>query len=378
MQPSDNDGRFDVAVIGGGLVGAAIAYGLAGRVERIAVLDEGDVAYRASRGNFGLVWVQTKGQRKPAYGVWTLASAQAWPRLAQELQALTGIDVRLEQPGGLSVLLSDREVESRVDYMQRMLAQPGMPQYEWRLLDARGLRDFVPGIGPAVIGAIYCRHDGHLNPLKLLRALHTALKLRGVDYRPQHGVSRITPLAGGGFGLDTESGSVRAERIVLASGLGNATLAPQVAINAPVRPQRGQILVLERLQPLLKYPITTLRQTDEGTVLVGDAQEEAGYAESIGLPVLATLAERAVLTFPALKDARVVRTWAALRIMSKDGFPIYEQSVRYPGAFLATCHSGVTLAAAHAYELAPAIAQRTLPASVEPFSARRFDVQAVS
>ena len=107
---TDVDRSFDVAVIGGGLVGAAIAYGLAGRVARLAVLDEGDIAYRASRGNFGLVWVQSKGQGMPAYGVWTLGSAQAWPRLAAELLASTGIDVRLEQPGGLSVLLSEREV----------------------------------------------------------------------------------------------------------------------------------------------------------------------------------------------------------------------------------------------------------------------------
>jgi len=49
------DAHHDVVVIGGGLVGAAIAHGLAGRVERLALLDEGDVALRASRGNFGLV-----------------------------------------------------------------------------------------------------------------------------------------------------------------------------------------------------------------------------------------------------------------------------------------------------------------------------------
>lgn len=371
-----DDRSFDVAVIGGGLVGSAIAYGLAGRVPRLVVLDEGDVAYRASRGNFGLVWVQSKGQGNPAYGAWTLGSAQAWPKLADGLRESTGIDVRLEQPGGLSVLLSEQEAETRVAAMRRMLAQPGMPQYEWRLLDPHELRQFVPGIGPAVVGAIYCAHDGHVNPLKLLHALHAALKLRGCNYRANHRVSRIATRADGGFELGTASGIVRADRIVLASGLGNATLAPQVAINAPVRPQRGQILVLERLQPLLNYPITTLRQTDEGTILVGDAQEEAGYAESTGLPVLATLADRAVRTFPALKHARVVRTWAALRILSNDGFPIYEQSVECPGAFLATCHSGVTLAAAHAYELSPAIAMGTLPASLEAFSSRRFDVQA--
>ena len=184
--------------------------------------------------------------------------------------------------------------------------------------------------------------------------------------------------AGRGFVLETARTSVSAARIVLASGLGNAQLAPMVGLDAPVRPQRGQILVLERMQPFLRYPITTLRQTDEGSVLVADSQEEAGYRETIGLSVLATLAERAVLTFPALKDARVVRTWAALRVLSKDGFPIYEQSTRYPGAFLATCHSGVTLAAAHAYHLAPAIANAALPESLEPFSARRFGVPAAA
>jgi glycine/D-amino acid oxidase-like deaminating enzyme len=369
--------HYDIAVIGGGLVGAAIAYGLHGRAERIAVLDEGDVAFRASRGNFGLVWVQSKGHGQPAYGVWTFGSAQAWPRLASELRELTGVDVRLQQPGGISVLLSDAEVQSRVAYMRRMLAQPGMPQYEWELLDPAALRALVPGIGPAVVGAIHCRHDGHVNPLKLLRALHTALKLRGAHYLPQHGVTRIVPGAGS-FRLETPGGSVTAERIVLASGLGNAELAPMVGLNAPVRPQRGQILVLERMQPFLRYPITTLRQTDEGSVLVADSQEEAGFRDTIGLPVLATLAERAVLTFPALKEARVVRTWAALRVMSKDGFPIYAQSTRHPGAFLATCHSGVTLAAAHAYHLAPAIADGRLPSKVEPFSSRRFDVPAVA
>ena len=84
------DGRsFDVAVIGGGLVGSAIAYGLAEYGPRLVVLDEGDVAYRASRGNIGLVWVQSKGQGSPDYGAWTLASAQAWPKLAGALREST-------------------------------------------------------------------------------------------------------------------------------------------------------------------------------------------------------------------------------------------------------------------------------------------------
>ena len=58
---------YDVAVVGGGLVGSAIAWGLGRLGKRVAVLDEGDIAYRASRGNFALVWVQSKGLGMPAY-----------------------------------------------------------------------------------------------------------------------------------------------------------------------------------------------------------------------------------------------------------------------------------------------------------------------
>ena len=74
--------RYDAIVIGGGLVGSAIAYGLAREGLRVALVDEGDVAYRASRGNFGLVWVQSKGDGAPHYQRWTRRSADQWPALA--------------------------------------------------------------------------------------------------------------------------------------------------------------------------------------------------------------------------------------------------------------------------------------------------------
>ena len=78
--------RFDAIVIGGGLVGTAIAYGLGRDGLKVALIDEGDVAYRASRGNFGLVWVQSKGLGAPHYQRWTRASAAEWPSLAAALQ----------------------------------------------------------------------------------------------------------------------------------------------------------------------------------------------------------------------------------------------------------------------------------------------------
>jgi glycine/D-amino acid oxidase-like deaminating enzyme len=147
-----------------------------------------------------------------------------------------------------------------------------------------------------------------------------------------------------------------------------------VGLTAPLRPQKGQVLVLERMRPFLSLPLSTLRQTDDGTVLIGDSQEEGGFDEGLGTAVLSAMAARAVRAFPALRSAHVTRAWAALRVMSPDGFPIYEQSPTHPGAFIANCHSGVTLAAVHAQVLAPGIAAGSLPPSLAPFSSRRFDV----
>jgi len=74
----------------------------------------------------------------------------------------------------------------------------------------------------------------------------------------------------------------------------------------------------------------------------------------------------------------VVRSWAALRVMTRDGFPIYDQSAECPGAFLASCHSGVTLAANHALVLPEMLRGGGLPPELAPFSAKRFDVPAAA
>jgi hydrogen cyanide synthase HcnC len=150
-----------------------------------------------------------------------------------------------------------------------------------------------------------------------------------------------------------------------------------VGMTIPVRPQRGQIIVTEKIAPFLDYPVVTVRQTDEGSVMIGDSVEEAGFDVTVGTGVVSAMADRAVRMFPRLGALNVVRTWAALRVMTPDGFPIYERSRTCPQAYAACCHSGVTLAASHALALAPRIARGELPAEIfGAFSTRRFDVPA--
>jgi glycine/D-amino acid oxidase-like deaminating enzyme len=372
-QPSTPHPDYDFAVIGGGLTGMAIAWGLVRRGRRVVVLDEGDTAYRASRGNFALVWVQSKGQGMPEYALWTMASAQRWGEFAAALNEDTDLDVAFRQPGGLHLLLSEREVESRANALLRLHNQPGMQAFEYRMLDHDAVEKMLPQVGPEVAGASFCPFDGHVNALRTLRALHVAFARLGGRYRPNHAVERIEAHTGE-FRLATAAGEIAAGRVVLAAGLGNARLAPMVGLEAPVRPQRGQIIVTEKVAPFMNHIVHTIRQTDEGSVMIADSVEEAGYDAAVGSEVLAVEAQRAVRMLPMLARLNVVRCWAALRVMPKDGFPIYDQSTACPGAYLATCHSGVTLCANHALALPPLIDAGTLGQELGAFSARRFHV----
>lgn len=379
LQRSD----YDVAVIGGGLVGSAIAWGLAQHGQKVAVLDEGDLAVRPSRGNFALVWVQGKGLGLPEYAGWTKKSSDNWTGFAARLLEQTGIDVCYQRPGGFMPLLSEAEVEHRANQLKRLHNQPNVVRYDTEMMDRAAVAKEMPFIGKDVVGASYCALDGHCNSLKLLRALHTGNSLSGVAYLPNHRVERIEQRDGGFRMVTAAGGEVRSGKLVLAAGHDARRLAPMVGLDAPVRPERGHIIVTEKAAPFLKFPVGFIRQTDEGGVMIGDSFEDApfefgGLDTTVRNGITSTIAERALRIFPLLGGLNVVRTWAALRVLTPDGFPIYEQSTSMPGAFVATCHSGVTLAANHALALAPHIAAGSLPDEFTAFSARRFHVPAVA
>lgn len=357
-------------VVGGGLVGLAIAYGLVRQKLRVTVCDEGDRDFRASRGNFGLVWVQGKGVDSAHYAQLTAYSARRWPDYAQRLQRDSGIDLGHVGQGGLSLYLDADELAQKSAAMAAL--KNHTPGFTYQVLDAAGVRRYLPNVSPEIAGGIFSPQDGHVDPLRTLHALLAAFTTQGGTYLPR---SRVDDIAGqsGSFSLAIAGRPpLQSARVVLAAGLGNARLAPLVGLYAPVLPVRGQVMITERVAPFLPYPTTSVRQTSVGTVQIGDSQERVGLDDGTLPETLAAMARRAVALFPLLRSAQVVRTWGALRVMTPDGLPLYEESRSHRGAFVATCHSGVTLAAAHSEVVAPWIAGNDSPTLLETFDAARF------
>ncbi|RQR69846.1 MULTISPECIES: NAD(P)/FAD-dependent oxidoreductase [unclassified Burkholderia] len=370
MKTHRSTAHYDVIVVGGGLVGSAVAYGIARQGAHVLVVDEGDDAFGASVGNFGLVWVQGKGIGLPAYTTWTRESARLWPAFADELRDETGVDAQLLQPGGFDLCFSDEELQERGRQLLQ-LSGDADGDYPFEVLDAVDLRARIPEIGASIAGATYTPMDGHVNPLKLLLGLRRGLVNRKAHFATSERVVRIDSQSGG-FVVHGQRERWCSARVVLAAGLGNKDLAPMVGLQAPVVPIRGQVLISERVASFLRFPTVTVRQTNEGTVQLGDSLENVGFDNGVTTDVLAEIAMRGVKAFPLLRDVRLVRAWGALRVMTPDGFPIYEESSACPGAFNISCHSGVTLAAAHALRLAGWITGAREAPVLHAFAADRF------
>ncbi len=369
----------DVIVVGGGMFGSAIAYGLRRRGLDTLILDGHDDVLRAARGNFGLVWVQSKGMGLQRYTEWSRESSRLYAGFAEDLNDSAGISISHQNQGGLQLLLSDEEAETRRRNIDRMRQQAGPEGFDCDIIDRAAVQKMLPDIriGKDVVGASFCPDDGHVNPLRLLRAMHRGFLRLGGSYRSCCEVTNIG-YAHHCFTAETASGNFTAPRIVLAAGHGISKLAPMVGLEVPIRPQRGQVLITERIEARLNLPTVDVRQTDEGGFQFGTTEEDIGFDDGTTLIDTSRIARRAVQCFPQLASVRLMRNWGCVRVLTPDKCAIYDESESHPGAFVATSHSGVTLAAANAYRAAAWIADGATPPGFEKFSARRFHVPAAT
>ncbi|WP_415184510.1 NAD(P)/FAD-dependent oxidoreductase [Phaeovulum sp.] len=362
----------EITIIGGGVVGLSIAIGLLQAGRRVTILDGADGDFRASQGNFGLVWLQGKGADFAPYAEWTRDAVTAWPQFAAMLEEMSNLKLALSQSGGFEFFTDTTEFDQFRASLERQQAHLGN-RFSHEIIGPDDLRRMYPGIGSGVVGATFCAADGHVNPLRLLRALRCAVTALGGNLVSDALITSISPSMSGGFDLSLQNGNhLGADRVILCAGLGTSQLAAQLGFETRVRPQRGELLITEKLADRLPFLSSTIRQVDEGGVQIGGTKADAGPDDSETLPIMAQLARHAVTVLPALADVRVVRAWGALRVVSPDGYPVYARSKQHPGAYLVTCHSGVTLASLHATVLAEWIDDTSRAPNLEAFDENRF------
>jgi glycine/D-amino acid oxidase-like deaminating enzyme len=362
----------DYAIVGGGVVGLSTAWGLLKRGKRVVVLDGGDGSFRASRGNFGLVWVQSKGMTQPRYARWSQQAAAAWGEFAVELGEETGQDLGLVQNGGYDLHFSEETLQATVEKYEALKAELG-GNYPFEVLGHNALRKEEPHIGASVVGAILHHQDGHANPLRLLMALADGVRRLGGQVLTGKTVTGVTKRDA--FRVQCSDGTeVEAAKVVLSAGLGAMDLGPKFGFKAPIRAQRGQVLITEKLPKMINRPSLIARQVDEGGIQIGATNEEVGLDDRVTQPGMSGLAAKAIAAYPALARAQLVRSWGALRVLSPDGLPIYQESPDMSGCYLVTCHSGITLASAHARFLPDWLEGTDAAPDLEVFNEDRFAI----
>ncbi|MCG8273948.1 FAD-binding oxidoreductase [Aquamicrobium sp. NLF2-7] len=370
-----NRHKADVLIVGGGVVGASIAYGLATEGARVGILDAEDSDFSASRGNFGMISISNKGFNNLAYFQLSFASSRMWPEFANTLREKTGIDPAFDLKGKIYISVGDPEFAAHAEKVAEYARRVGA-DYRHDILNRTDLQHMLGKVqlGERVAGGSFSPLDGIAEPLKLYSGLLNAVLLHGGWLLRDHRVARILH-QNGLFTVEGQWGTLSAPRLVIAAGLGTPDLASQVGIPVKVRPQRGQMMVTERVEQSFPYPVSgLLRQNPEGTIMIGVSTEEVGYGDRTTVPVLKSLAMKAVERLPDLGSVQINRCWAALRPRTEDGYPVYQESLEFPGAFVITCHSGITLAALHKRLLPQWILGGRKDALLEPFGVGRLQI----
>ncbi|OEU81447.1 MAG: hypothetical protein BA873_03000 [Desulfobulbaceae bacterium C00003063] len=371
--------KVDIVVIGGGMTGAATALGLVREgAGSVVMFDEQLPTQRLSRGNFGLTWFMCKGANNPVYARWSRMATMMWPEFAAKLEEESGYKIELEWNGGALHAIGAEQFQDyadSVETLKKVCADDGL-DYPVRMLDRAEFAAMIPDmkLGDEVTGAMYTAEQGHVNPLPLLAALRCAFQKKGGAYFGGLSVSAIEPERNGTTTVTTSQGSYQCEKLVIAAGHGSSRLLSTLGHKLNVYPQRGQLMVTERVKRVLRFPILSVRQTMDGTFMIGLSTEDTAHDAHVTVEAMKNQASNAIKLFPELGKLNWVRGWGAIRVMTPDGGPIYDSLPDHKNIYILAGHSAVTLAPAISHHIASWILGKNEAPQISHFSNGRFNV----
>lgn len=353
----------DVVVVGGGVRGLAVAFGLARAGLDVVVVEERFIASSASGLNMGYINVSAK--RPEYYTILSKMSSDMYPEFNAEL----GGGFEYERMGSLDIAETDDAFRALARSVEERNKVPGI---DMRMLDAAEARTLEPALSPRIKGARWCPVDGSVHPLKLARALMKAAVDRGAVVRCGEKVLDIRVSSGRVEAVETSAGSISTRVVVNTAGIHTSSVARTVGLKIPVFPERGQIIITEPLPQILKRPVDSYKQYADGQVLIGASNEDVGEDTRVTPEIISRIARTAIRILPVLNRAHVVRCTAALRPMTPDRLPVYQKIQDIADFYVAVGHSGFTLAPVTAKIFTDLITTGKTDVDLAPYRYERF------
>jgi glycine oxidase len=360
------------------LIGLSLAYDLAGHGLRVQVIDRGEPGREASWAGAGILppanletavhpWEQLRG-----------LSHRLHPQWAEELRRETGIDMGYRRCGAVYFARLAGEAASLIG----LAATLAHEQIETRRLDRHEMAQIEPALLPLADSgslrvAYFVPAEAQLRNPHHLRALAVACVRRGVRLTARAGATDFEVRGGKLVRVLTEAGPFEADRFCITSGAWTYKLLQQLGISTGIMPVRGQMVLFrcqrKPFQRILNEGPRYLVPREDGRVLVGSSEEEAGYDKSTTAEVLDELIQLGRDIVPELQQADIEQTWSGLRPGTFDGLPYLGTVPGLSNAFVAAGHfrSGLHTSPATAVVIGQLMRGETPQIDLEPFRVGR-------
>jgi glycine oxidase len=362
-------------VIGGGVIGSAIAWRLAGAGVKTRVYDRGQLGEESSWAAAGMLGPQAEAEGPGALVNLCLAGLDALNGVYRRLLDESGVNPEYDRAGLLWVALDNAE-RAELEARLRWQRDAGFKLEE---LTGAQARELVPALSAEVTYALRFAGEGVVDNRKLTEAYIQAAIRAGAEFCACSAVEGIVARAGRVAGVRLSDGTLQeADVVVNSAGCWASGIKGCAADGVSIRPVRGQILCFDAPADALKHAILSPRgyivPRRSGRLLAGTTSEEAGYDKSVTLDGVARIASGARSLVPALGALPLRQAWAGLRPAAPDYMPVIGPSPTLAGLYYATGHyrNGILLSALTAEVIAGLIAGRTPSLDLSSVSPARF------
>lgn len=352
----------DILVIGGGIVGLAIAIELKRQGAKVTVVSK-DFTQAASHAAAGMLAPLAEKLASAPMLDLCLRSRWLYPEWTQKLEELTGIDTGYLPCGILAPTYSAPKAIAEDD------------RAVW--LDRSAIKLYEPGLSDRVAGGWWYPEDGQVDNRSLMRSLLQAAQTLGIELNEGVRVKAIQQKQGRVDGVLTDVGQLTAQQYVLAAGSWSSQLMP-----LPVRPVKGQMLALKMPQKLHQpFPLQRILYGEgvylvprqDGRLIVGATVEEVDWTPFNTPQGIQSLLAKTTELYPAAADWQIEEFWWGFRPGTPDELPILGRSA-CENLFLATGHyrNGILLAPITASLMADLILEQKSDPLLAEFSYQRF------